>query len=469
MSISYLKLLRARLLWVSKICADPGIQQISDADIESLPMLPGNGDPHFRHRKWIAEYAYFGHQELPAAQQSELLLRLLSQVIWSKNQPDPKEEFPKIAAIDQRYVKTALDVQVNQVGNPGVSVPADWSHLDLSRRFGYIQALANGGEGIVAVVQRHHFTGQTVIKMPIPEVYERNNSPTLILRLLREARIIQAINQNQPEAQVISLRSVEGPVLNNELISDEEANTALRLHLSELPLYAEYDFYPDGELEALFEKGKPFDNIFAATLAKQIAVTLLQIHQMPIQHRDLKPRNLLCKGDKYFFSDFGMAVSSDSALVGVGNREGTRNYMAPEQFDRTTYLTTKVDIWAFGVILYRMLTGQFPFSGSNAIEIERKVKLGEYEDVNTLNSQAAHELAEIVKVCFDLTPKNRIMPQDIVTRLSNWLDTKVVQSSLCPFVIFLELSSHTREGTTSCGPLVSLPKKQSIMDSHRLQ
>lgn len=422
-------ILYSRLLWTCEICKDLRISKLTDAELESLPMLPTEADPnnpHSVHRKWLAEYAYFGHSKLPESNQSPTLLGLLSQVIWGVDEAEPEKIPPTMFAIDQGYVMRALTAIADQIKS-GNEPMAEWKHLSLTRDFNFIQLMSEGGEGLIAKVKPIHFSGYRVVKVPLPQVYKKNESPRFIVRLIREARMIERVNERFPDIQVVRVRSVKGPIIEGESLSDEEINARLRLHLSQNPIYAEYDYYPDGDLEDSLKGNQPLDAKFVAGIARQIAVILSKVHQIPIQHRDLKPRNLLRKGDLYYLSDFGMAVEGE-ARVGEGNRYGTRYYMSPEQFERDVNLTTRVDIWAFGVILYRMLSGKLPFTGSKTSDIEKKIKQGSFEALATVDPSCPKELDQLVNRCINLISSQRPGASEIVTDLSNWLQMEGISS-----------------------------------------
>ena len=114
----------------------------------------------------------------------------------------------------------------------------------------------------------------------------------------------------------------------------------------------------------------------AATLLAKIARAIHYAHQRGILHRDLKPGNILLDelGQPHV-TDFGLAarVKADSLLTLSGAIVGTPAYMAPEQAAGARPLTTAVDIYSLGAVLYEMLAGRPPFVGATVMETLQKV------------------------------------------------------------------------------------------------
>ncbi|MBI3983419.1 MAG: serine/threonine protein kinase, partial [Gemmatimonadetes bacterium] len=109
----------------------------------------------------------------------------------------------------------------------------------------------------------------------------------------------------------------------------------------------------------------------AVRILRDVADALAKAHGQGVVHRDIKPDNVLLADRHAMVADFGVAkaVSEATGRHGVttaGVALGTPTYMAPEQAVADPNLDHRVDIYAFGVLAYEMLTGEPPFAGPNA-------------------------------------------------------------------------------------------------------
>lgn len=169
-----------------------------------------------------------------------------------------------------------------------------------------------------------------------------------------------------------------------------EAETAASLrhhHILSVLDYGEYQGFPymvmplatGGTLSACITSGPgqlPLSDV--ATYAVQLASALDCAHRSGIVHRDVKPSNtLLDDQGRLLLADFGIArlyeqpynqAEEATTLTSNGEVLGTPNYMAPEQFQGQR-VGPAVDIYAFGVVLYLLVTGRLPFEGETPLAL----------------------------------------------------------------------------------------------------
>jgi len=133
--------------------------------------------------------------------------------------------------------------------------------------------------------------------------------------------------------------------------------------------YIAMEFIPGPTLEKIvLDRGAmPWREV--VDLAIQTCDALQYAHEHGVVHRDLKPSNLMLTDDgKIKLTDFGIAKDLDAtALTAEGRTLGTAAYMSPEQIRGTPPVSHKTDLYAFGVVLYQMLTGKPPFEGSTPV------------------------------------------------------------------------------------------------------
>src|SRR5262249_30317339 len=131
------------------------------------------------------------------------------------------------------------------------------------------------------------------------------------------------------------------------------------------------------DLARLLEEQGPLKLRDVATYLVQACDAIAEAHALGIVHRDLKPSNLFLTqrrdGSPHIkLLDFGISkfvASGTEQLTSTGDGVGTPTYASPEQHVSAKNVDAGTDVWALGVILYRMLTNEFPFSGETAAAI----------------------------------------------------------------------------------------------------
>jgi Tol biopolymer transport system component len=252
--------------------------------------------------------------------------------------------------------------------------------------------LGVGGMGEVFRARDTKLHRDVALKM-LPSAFE--SDPDRLARFRREARVLAALNHPH-------IAAIYG-------LEESNSRVALVLELVEGSTLARR--IEDGAL-ALAD---------ALSVARQIAEALEAAHDKGIIHRDLKPANVkVTPAGVVKVLDFGLAKTAagdlpptaaftSSAIAGetrVGTVLGTAAYMSPEQA-RGEEVDARSDVWAFGCIVYEMLTGRRVFDGRTAAESMAKV-LEEEPDWTALPREMTPAVGELLRRCLTKNPGERI-------------------------------------------------------------
>lgn len=210
-------------------------------------------------------------------------------------------------------------------------------------RYRLDRALARGGMGSLWIAHHLQLDSAVAIKFMDPAFARSADARG---RFEREAKACARLKS--PHIVQVHDYGIEGetPYIVMELLEGEDLGTRLRRGL--LPLSA------------------------AASVAHQIGKALRTAHEAGVVHRDLKPANVfLCRHhdeDLVKVVDFGIAkIVGDGKMVGestvTGEIVGSPHYMSPEQIRAFKHIDHRTDLWSFGVILFRCITGHLPFPG----------------------------------------------------------------------------------------------------------
>ena len=282
------------------------------------------------------------------------------------------------------------DTRVNELLEP------KGSHRALiGQRIGSYEIRSLLGVGGMGEVYRARDTrlGRDVAIKILPPLFTSN--PDRLARFEREARVLASLNHPH-------IGAIYG-------LEDADGMRALVLELVE------------GETLADLIAHGPIPVPDALTIARQIAEALDAAHEKGIIHRDLKPANIKVTPDGIVkVLDFGLArivsandgSTSDSGptITIEGTREGlvmgTAAYMSPEQARGKT-VDKRTDIWAFGCVVYEMLTGRIPFAGETvsdtiAVILERE------PDWSRLPASTPANILRLLRRCLQKDAKRRL-------------------------------------------------------------
>ena len=186
------------------------------------------------------------------------------------------------------------------------------------------------------------------------------------------------------------------------------------------------------------------------------------LHRQGFVHRDMKPANVFLakkrNGDEVVkLLDFGLTREmEESHLTGSGVALGTPHYMAPELSMSAKGATPASDVWALGVMLYEVLTGERPFVGETANAVVVRACSEPHRPLRELNSEVSPELANIVDACLEKKSDDRIANAGA---LRGALKHALTTASLPRYVIQSSRASTTGHEPTM--PLSTVDSKSS--------
>ena len=260
--------------------------------------------------------------------------------------------------------------------------------------------LGAGGMGEVWRAEDEKLGREVALKV-LPQEFAAD--PERMARFEREAKVLASLNHPNI-ATLYGLETVSG--------TDADAGTTTFLAM---------ELVEGEDLSQRIERG-PIAVDEAIPIALQIAEALEAAHEQGIVHRDLKPANIKLRPDGTVkVLDFGLAKaweseSGDSSLsfsptvtrhaTVEGVILGTAAYMSPEQA-RGKKVDRRADIWAFGVVLWEMLTGRKLFEGDTVSDVLASV-LKEAPDLEALPHETPPALRRLLARCLERDPKNRL-------------------------------------------------------------
>jgi serine/threonine-protein kinase len=268
--------------------------------------------------------------------------------------------------------------------------------LSSGTKLGSYEVVAQIGAGGMGEVYRAHDPklGRDVAIKVLPEAFARDADR--MARFQREAKVLASLDHP-------NIASIYG-------LEDSEGTRALVMQLVEGPTLADRI------------KARPIPVDEAVRIAKQIADALEYAHERGIIHRDLKPANVkVTSDDAVKVLDFGLAkaLEGDPSSIDISTSPtisrmatmqgvllGTAAYMSPEQA-KAKSVDRRADIWAFGCVLYEMLTGKQAFTGETVTDTLASI-IKEEPDSNLLPAQTPMRVRVLLQRCLQKDPKQRL-------------------------------------------------------------
>lgn len=171
--------------------------------------------------------------------------------------------------------------------------------------------------------------------------------------------------------------------------------------------YLVMPYIEHGSLSDLLEEG-PLPLEHTGEMLTQVASALQCAHDHGILHRDIKPSNILLSDDHYaYLADFGLAKPMDGRdnVTHTGVLMGTPEYMAPELSDGHASISN--DLYALGILLYQMVTGQMPFTGDTALAVYMRQLHEIPPPPSRLNPALTQDVDHVILRALDKDPRRR--------------------------------------------------------------
>ena len=277
----------------------------------------------------------------------------------------------------------------------GNAVPA-WTEGMMAGQYRIVARLGAGGMGEVFRAHDTRLDRDVALKtLPLGLVGDRS----YMSRLRREAMILASLNHSN----VATLYGIEETAGFFALVMEVVDGETLREHMA----------------------ARRLTIVESVAIARQIADALEAAHRKGIIHRDLKPGNvMITRSGHVKVLDFGLAKRCDAAgnpdATRTGAILGTAGYLSPEQAEGAR-ADARSDIFAFGAVLYEMLTGRRAFGADSPARTVSAVLRDDPEPIEQVAPQVPPQLARIVRRCLVKDPQQRYQNMtDVRIALEDW-------------------------------------------------
>ncbi len=285
-----------------------------------------------------------------------------------------------------------------------------------------VSELGRGGMGVVYKAYEPALERYVAIKELSSSL---SHDPDLVQRFVREARAMAALN----DPHIIQIHFIG---------QDEEQ-----------PYFA-MEFVDGESLSSLLQREGRLKAGDALKICQQAAQGLAAAHSHGVIHRDIKPSNLMLnKRDQLKIADFGIAFTHrdfSKKLTATGDVVGTPGYLSPEVCLGNP-VDARSDLFALGIVLYEMLSGQIPFNDPSPLKLMLSVVESAMPDIRMLNNEIDADTVAILDKLLAKNPDNRYQTADDLLKAI----------SMHPDVIDQNLSVHAHLPAGAASTMLATP------------
>jgi serine/threonine protein kinase/predicted negative regulator of RcsB-dependent stress response len=336
--------------------------------------------------------------EIPASERREFVCTA------SKGDPELQSNVDRLLEADERagsYLESPLlpvEPMADSEASPSPFKPGDV----LKHRFRIVRQLGEGGMGHVFEAYDTELKVSVALKAIRPEIAGSSTALEFFRREVTTARTITHPNV----CRTFDLD--RGPLT--------EPNGVPREFF-----FLTMEFLEGETLAARLKRVGPLDPDEGLLIARQIASGLDAAHAVGIVHRDIKPANIMLVGFpggsgpriRAVVTDFGLALQDPlhSSMVASsfshGGTVGTLAYMAPEQLESGCPVSAATDVYAFGLVLFEMITGWRAFPSANLLSGIAQRLAGPQPSPQALLPQIPQVWESVIQCCLRLAPEDR--------------------------------------------------------------
>jgi len=260
----------------------------------------------------------------------------------------------------------------------------------LAGKYRVERKIGEGGMGVVVVARHLELDELVAIKFLLPDAA---SNPEAVMRFSREARASVKI-KSEHVARTLDVGKLDNGVA-----------------------YMVMEYLQGTDLDVRLRESGPLPIEQAVDFTLQTCHALADAHAIGIIHRDVKPSNLFVvrKSDgneSIKVLDFGISKitgSADMSMTRTQTLMGSPYYMAPEQMASSRNVGPSVDIWALGVTLYELISGQSPFEGETITELCSQVLLQPPPRLRQWRQDVPQGLQAVVDHCLEKEPAKRYL------------------------------------------------------------